>query len=632
MPEIIVCPYCQRRLQLPADFQSEMVQCPSCQRAFPASDAPPAPASLTPIAAMSAAKGPVAQSSQDTARDALKPKRDDLDLSGQRHERPGGRRPLRMPSPKPANYGRQILATVVVTIVLLGVIVGVGWWVINDFKIAPPRPVAVPENQARLRDQVQAALGNPNPQVPAELAEELKPLFKGLDAAYRAADASRVLAHYDLDRMFDEVAATAGFPRFAPKDKRAFAQGASKSMTAAVKDQAQIMQWDAFEIRDVKKRQQNEAVVIVLHQHPNGATLKLRWWVIRRGGTWKVYDLEDLDMGMRISTTAAAAVAGGQAQAAAFIRALKAIREAMVAIVAQEDADAASKKMAEIAGVKLPNQLEGQRWLVLGLIHQMRGQNQETLDALDKALSFQPDMPMVSFVKGRAFNNLGKWDMALKHLEAYRKQLGDDALVCGQIGLALRGVKRFPEAAASYRKALDLNPKDADSFLGLLDSLDGDAKHDDVGTRFARLDKPQENFDVCAADCEERQISQLTESLAAAMRKIDANYASVDYYLSLARPTGKPEEAIALFKAALGKQPDAGKRQDYVQAFLKVMARSTKVVDAYAAVPDGRTAFRILAAELIKAYLPADLNALVGPMPRNTPMIRCCPCTRLMCW
>src|SRR5260370_28045402 len=139
-------------------------------------------------------------------------------------------------------------------------------------------------------------------------------------------------------------------------------------------------------------------------------------------------------------------------------------------------------------------------------------------------------MPIVDFLRGTALNQLGKWDQALGHLEAYRALLGDEVAVCRELGLALRGLARFEEAATFYRKALDLNPKEADAFLGLLQSLAEGEPLDDVGPRFAKLDNPHANFDVCAAECWKNRNSEIVERLALAMRTIAPRYAPVDHY------------------------------------------------------------------------------------------------------
>ncbi|HEV3005338.1 MAG TPA: tetratricopeptide repeat protein, partial [Pirellulales bacterium] len=182
-----------------------------------------------------------------------------------------------------------------------------------------------------------------------------------------------------------------------------------------------------------------------------------------------------------------------------------------------------------------------------------------------------------------------------------------------QLGIALRGVGRFPDAARLYRGVLDKDPENADAFLGLLRSLAGDGNIEDIGPRFAKLQSPRENFDICAADCDRRQIPQLLEALAQAMRKIDADYAPIDYFLALAKVRAQEtDKAVTLFKSALAKQPNARLREDYTQGFLKAMAAAGKYADAYTVAPDSGAAFRLLAAEAVKGYRNDELKKLVA--------------------
>src|SRR5262249_25846566 len=170
-------------------------------------------------------------------------------------------------------------------------------------------------------------------------------------------------------------------------------------------------------------------------------------------------------------------------------------------------------------------------------------------------------------------NQLNQWDKALKHLEAYRDLLGEDAVLCQQLGEALLGCQRYPEAARTLRKALDFDPKDADTFLGFLHALTGNENLDDLGLRFLKLDNLRENFDVMAADGEERAFRELREPIVLARRKVDPQSPPVDGYLSLVKAwTGRADQAVLLFKTALAKEQDADKRHDYVQRFLKAMA------------------------------------------------------------
>src|SRR5262249_49138226 len=105
----------------------------------------------------------------------------------------------------------------------------------------------------------------------------------------------------------------------------------------------------------------------------------------------------------------------------------------------------------------------------------------------------------------------------------------------------------------------------------------------------------------------------LIEPVALAMRRVDPKYAPVDYYLALLKArTRKPDQAVPLFQAALTRQADAAKRQDYTREFLKAMAAAGPAVEAYQALPDSRAAFRDLAAEILKSYRRDQLSRLVS--------------------
>jgi tetratricopeptide (TPR) repeat protein len=508
-----------------------------------------------------------------------------------------------------------IVAVVLAVVALVGSLgaagLGIVVYVMRSSKPSPP--ARVEENPEERLEEVRAAFKEQKPLAVEEIAPGLKPMFEGLGGALRAADAKRIEAYFDVDRMGDEIIALGTLPLRTTKEKQDFKQGLRLGIGSSLAKAALLMHWTESDIRNVKKLNDQEAVVIVRHKHPNGALLKMRWWVTRRSGTWKVYDFEDLDMGMRMSTTAGSFAGQAIGRLAEIRRATSTLSEALQTVVLQQDPDGAEKKLQQVARVKLPKLLEVLRSLVRGLIRFQQGRYQEALDAFEEAGRFQADMPVLDFWKGTTLNRLGKWDRALKHLQAYSDLLGEDAEVCRELGLALRGLKRFPEAARSYRKSLDLDPKDGEAFLGFLRSLGGSDNKDDIGARFVKLDDLRDNFDVCAEDCEEREFPELLEPLVLAMRRVDPDYVSVDYYLSLVKArTGRANEAVPLFKSALAKQPDAQIRQTYVDRFLRAMASAGKLADAYAAVPDTRAAFRFLAAEAVKRYRVQELKELVA--------------------
>jgi predicted Zn-dependent protease len=612
MPEIVSCPQCQRRLRLPEDCQGKVIRCPACTTLFPAESASPASFSITatPPAAIPNPSPPLAD------RDAWESD-GDQERGGPRSDLASGfdRRELASRVMKRRSWGLWIIVSVLIGAMLLAMGVGVFGILIllsQPRFSAPPVPVRVQEDDEERLRQVKQAFGEQKPLAPADINRELTPLFDDLGADLRAEDGDRILAHFDLERMVEEFAAVTPLPLRTAKSRRDFVSGMRRGMGASMAKQAPLLQWTTSEIRHTKKLHDSEMVVVVRHKHTSGASLKMRWWVTRREGAWKIYDYEDLNMGIRVSTNVATLVAQSVGKLPETALAVKTLAEAIQTVALQGNLDAAEQKLEQIERVKLPTQFEAMRFFAKGLIHLRRERPKEALEAPEEAHRLRPDMPIVDYWKGVALNNLERYDEALKHLLAYSDLLGEDADVCREVGEALRGLGRFPDAARSYRKALDLNPKDPDAFLGFLRSLGGDDAKEDVGPRFAKLDNLRENFDVCAADCEERQFPELLEPLVQTMRRIDPEYPPVDYFLSLMKArAGHADQAVPLFKSSLAKQPDADKRRNYRKGFLKAMASIGKFADAYAAVPDGREAFRILAAEAMERYRPDELSRLL---------------------
>src|SRR5262249_25463277 len=159
--------------------------------------------------------------------------------------------------------------------------------------------------------------------------------------------------------------------------------------------------------------------------------------------------------------------------------------------------------------------------------------------------------------------------------------------------------------------------KSADAFLGLIRALAPGDPRDDLEKRFAQLGNFQENFEKCAEDCKESRDGASLEPLARAMQKIDRTYAAADFYLALAKVwQAKPDEALPLFKVALTKKADPDKRRQCLADFMKAIAPTGKALEAYAAVPDARQAFHLLAPELKEAFRFDHLKKLVAAHAR----------------
>jgi tetratricopeptide (TPR) repeat protein len=484
----------------------------------------------------------------------------------------------------------------------------------NRGSVEPPPP------DPQLKKDVQAAFGDARPVNDEELLRELKPFFATVGADCAKLGPQGLISHLDVDRLVDEILTLPMVPANIVQNRQQFAAGMKVGMTKQAAGGQLPITWTRADIKHAKWLNAQEAVVIVRHQDAFGNPLRIRWWLTKRSGAWQIYDLQDLDAGLRVSTVIGSVTTMKEQEIAAASQAMQTIREASDALNQRGDVAAAAAALGRVPNVKLPKAIEGMRWCVEAAVRAQQGKDQAALEAIALARACHPDMPCLDLLEGIVHNNLGKWDHALKCLEQYRGLLGEDGLLCAEIAQAQQGLGRRADAAANYRKALDFEPANGEFFLQLLQVLDPQAGRDDLGPRFAKLPQPQQHFERFAEDCRVARDHPSLVELCQAMMKIDSTYAPADFYLALVRAEEqRTKDALALFAAALKKQKDAGKRQDYSSVILPAIVPGGGALPAYALAPDARQAFGLLAEPLKNAGRKDELRELVALHARAHP-------------
>src|SRR5262249_9038025 len=148
-----------------------------------------------------------------------------------------------------------------------------------------PRPV-VGQN----REEVIEAFRDRKPLDENEIAGEIKPVFDNLGKAFLDADENRLQGLLDAERMAEGEFALNVLPELRRLDRAQLVQGLRIGIARSVKQNAALMGFTSTEIRNIKKLPGNEAVILCRHKNPLGFNSKMRWWVSKRGGSWKVYD------------------------------------------------------------------------------------------------------------------------------------------------------------------------------------------------------------------------------------------------------------------------------------------------------------------------------------------------------
>ncbi|MCI0461269.1 MAG: hypothetical protein L0Z62_30345 [Gemmataceae bacterium] len=429
--------------------------------------------------------------------------------------------------------------------------------------------------------------------------KSLQAFFTRFTAVMKDGDAKRIAALFDPDRLLEEWRRIGALPKgMTPRqeaDARAgFLAGFSKSAAQL----SRVFGWSRTEIQSIKLLAKGQEAVVVARHRGDGGTAKMRWWLKKDGPSWRLYDLEDLDTGIRISTLLAGAFAelGQGLVVPDWIKAGPLMQRAGKAMV-EGNIEEAERLLVQIARYEFPKPLAALRWMMEGAIRLAQQRPAEALACCEKARTFNPDVPILDFLSGAACNALRRFDKALTHLHAYRNLLGEDTNISHQLGIALAGLGRREEAAQAFRRSLDDDPKSLDA-LNELRRLLPRGKKGELAKRFARVPNARLFFDELAQEALRDRDAEGIEVLASALPRKGADPV-VDMTLARAKALqGKADEAVRLFKKAVPGIPDGPERQSHVTEFLLDMLEGDRPLEAYRAAPDPDSAFLLLAQSL----------------------------------
>ncbi len=204
-----------------------------------------------------------------------------------------------------------------------------------------------------------------------------------------------------------------------------------------------------------------EAVVFARHRTPGGV-MPARWWLIRRDGRWRAYDLEDVRVGLRLSDQLAAMTTAraNEPDSAALEAALKALAAASAAL-AGGDATMAAKAIAPARAARLPPPHRAVLCLTEAAIALGENDPAAALDQAGRADQVRPGIPGTDLIRAIAYHRLRKWPEAAAAARRYIELLGPDPQASLVLGVSLLELGRQDEAAGVLRAAAAEYPDDA---------------------------------------------------------------------------------------------------------------------------------------------------------------------------
>jgi tetratricopeptide (TPR) repeat protein len=384
------------------------------------------------------------------------------------------------------------------------------------------------ESEEFARQRAEALKGEPigpeNEEMP-----KIRELLESVGRAFRAADGTELKELFDVDRMYEEVRGLGVLKGIPVAKDRQIVEGLRNKLPELL---AQVAEFASYARFDIKNRQflaeRGEAVLSVRHWAEDGRASGIRWWLKKRGGRWLVYDFEEIRFPLRFSGSMAIGISHGRENP----RAARQMRDMLPKLITvaravmQGDLDTAENALTGIDDSQWPGVLKACRALLQGAVHLGRERPAEALSCLDRAERLHSDMPVLSLLRAGAFNVQGEHAKAKAMAEKYIEQVGGDADIYFQLGCALAGLGRKEEAAEAHRKGLDDDPSSLDNLLGLAAVLP-EGQKGEVGRRFAKLQRPAEQFQAVWQALVKEGDTESIEAIVAAYARVQPDRAKV---------------------------------------------------------------------------------------------------------
>jgi len=308
---------------------------------------------------------------------------------------------------------------------------------------------------------------SPDPPLPAaDAATDPDPAAAGVGLFLRTFTAARDQPHVatgllDAERFFAAVTRTDTYRTAgADADPIAGPVRARLALVDAVRAGGPGFAPESVEVRQVLPGDGANEFVAAARHRTGGRAATYRWWLVRAGNGWKVFDLEDVRTGVRLSRQAAGQLIRGGVSPE--VRAGLAALGPAAAKLAAGDPDGAAAALAPARTAALPPDGFAVRCLIEGGVAAVTGKADEARAWADRADAAAPGMPAVSHLRASAAAAVGDWAAVVGPARAYVAAVGPDAPTARLLGTALRELGRPAEAVAAFEMGLRDDPGRAD--------------------------------------------------------------------------------------------------------------------------------------------------------------------------
>lgn len=285
------------------------------------------------------------------------------------------------------------------------------------------REVSEEDTATVTKDVFASEAGGSSEKVP----EDIDLFFEKLGMATRGEGEIVIENHLSPDAMIESMKSAGLFDSFNRKFiddfERGFKKDAGSSFGIALRQTA----YDRHRVLKVERLDRNERLVYVRHyDNELNITTQMRWWLVLTENGWRIYDFEDLSMGLRIvnfmgTVMSGAAGASPEPWIADFLPLAQAIQT--VDFTDVESALTLAEPVEKFCKHELPPDIRRFASMMRTSMLQLKEDGEGSVAELEAAMEGGYESPLHHYLMGGSLMLLGKYEEALdafgKHAETF---------------------------------------------------------------------------------------------------------------------------------------------------------------------------------------------------------------------
>lgn len=298
-----------------------------------------------------------------------------------------------------------------------------------DKRLPRTGPKVVPETHSEREDGIRAAFSGQeeSDEDPTRhaLHGELEAFFTGFGKACMESDAKGITHLISPDAMIQSLIDRKLLTVRDEKQHIAYRAGLSKGLSSYSLAFSQLG-FNSFKISRIEKKGPRQVLVYARHWNEGGwYWSRLRWWLFKENGAWKIFDYENLDCGLRATTLMGCMFA--EIKEPWIQPVVRLFRKQMELNQSEDGISDLEPEIKTVLTHRLPPEIECAVLLIRVSILLEREEVDEATAVIDRIESLGMDVPATLYLRGSLLMSQELSEEAIKQFEKYASRLGWDS-------------------------------------------------------------------------------------------------------------------------------------------------------------------------------------------------------------